>query len=223
MTEESKILSVVLSGQQRTLFRALAKKDSELAKMYYGAIHVLSDNKNPEALPLAAHAIREMMEKIPEIIDVPVKAQKENLKGKIREVEDFWKRATTNSQCYDQGQWCGKIDGSLRKLLARLGKFFNWFGNHHPRRRDEIGRTLGRMDDTQREIPEPLQELNVTTWEELRDFFVPVAHHRRSPSRKEFSQWLDALERFLLDRFVPRTFEDFEEIDKILREGDGYA
>lgn len=203
--------------------RALADKSQKLSRMYLGGFHVLNESSNPDALSLAAHAIRELMEKIPEYLDVPVKAQKETTKAKIREVEQSWGKATTNSQCHDRGQWNGKIDGSLRKFLTKLDNFFEWFRNHYPRRRDEISRTLDRMEDSDRDVPPPLQELNVATWVELRDFFVSVAHHRKSPSREEFLQWLDALERFLLDRLVPRTFEDFEEIDSILREGDDNA
>ena len=213
----------ILSGQQRILVRALEAKNEELGRIYYGGLHILSDTKNPEALSLAAHAIREMMEKIPEFLDVPVKALRESTKAKIREVEDSWKNATANSKCHHSGRWDGEIDGSARKLLTKLDKFFEWFRNYHPRRRDEIDRTLHRMDDSDRRIPPRLQNLNVTTWIELRDFFISVAHHRQNSSRDAFLQWLDALERFLLDRLVPRTFEDFEEIDNIVREGESDA
>jgi hypothetical protein len=212
--------TLVLSGQQRTLLRSLAQKSPELSRIYLGANHVLNDSSNPDALSLAAHAIRELMEKIPEYLDVPTRAQKETAKGKIREIEGFWERAIANSQCHSDGLWNGKIDSPLRKLLAKIESFIDWFRNHYPRRRDEVNQALNRMEDSGRSIPPPLQKLNVEAWMQLRDFFVFVAHHRTRPSRDEFLERLDALERFLLERLNPRTFEDFEEIDNILSEED---
>lgn len=212
--------TLALSGQQRALLHSLVQESPELSKMYLGGIHVLNDRSNPDAFSLAAHAIRELMEKIPEYLDIPVKAQKETAKGKIREIEESWEKATAYSQCHDNGRWAGKIDGPLRKLLTKIDNFFDWFRHHHPRRQDEVNRTLDRMDVSGRDLPEPLQKLNVEAWMELRDFFVSVAHHRRNPPPKEFLKWLDAVERFLLERLHPRTFEDFEEIDTILREED---
>lgn len=133
---------LALSGQQRALLRSLAQKSNELSKIYLGGIQVLHDRTNPDAFSLAAHAIRELIEKIPEHLDVPVKAQKETAKGKIREIEEFWQRATANSRCHNDGLWNGKIDGPLRKLLTKVDSFFDWFRNHYPRRCARLGSNL---------------------------------------------------------------------------------
>jgi hypothetical protein len=54
----------------------------------------------------------------------------------------------------------------------------------------------------------------------MRDFFQAISHHLKTTDETEFRQWLDALERFLLDRLCPRTFSDIDVIDTIIREGE---
>ncbi len=65
-----------------------------------------------------------------------------------------------------------------------------------------------------------LQELNVDQWTVMRDFFMSVAHHRHLSTKEEFVQWLNALEGFLLDKLVPRTFQNFDAIDRLIEEAE---
>ncbi|RMG26829.1 MAG: hypothetical protein D6724_00970 [Armatimonadetes bacterium] len=189
--------------------------------MYRGGLAVLDDTANPERFAQCAHSMRELMEKLPEFFDVPTKAQKESLKGKVREIEDAHSRVRGNTRCFSPTNgWHGDIDIHLRRYLVRLDRFFKWFTSHHPRRRDELHSALARLDGSGRALPSPLASLNVQAWDRKRDYFQSVAHHRRAANEAEFQQWLGALERFLLDRLVPRTFDDFAEIDALLEEED---
>jgi len=209
-----------LSGQQRTLMRALDERDPGLSAIYLGAIMVLVDTSNPDRLPQCAHSVRELMEKLPERLDVPTQAQKESLKVKVREIEDAYVGAQQKTSCFSSVDgWSGTIDVPLKKLLSKIGGFFDWFSTHHPRRRDELHGVLTRLDGSGRELPKPLASLNVDAWDKKRDYFQSVAHHRLNTDEQEFRRWMDALERFLLDRLAPRTFDDFAEIDTIIGEG----
>lgn len=209
-----------LSGQQRGLYEALAEKDIKLASMYYGAIKVISDGSNPDRLTLAAHGLRELIEKIPSYLDIQIKAGAESLKVKVRELEGQWELAKSSSSCFQNPNWNGEIDKPLEKLLKKVQYFFDWFKEQYPRRRAEIAKTLRKLDSSARSVPKPLEELRVEEWERVRDFFQAVAHHRIWPSFEEFQKWLDALEKFLLDRLRPRAFEDLSAIDALIREGE---
>lgn len=216
--------AVALSGQQRALVQALDARDGTLSVMYRGGLAVLGDSTNPDRFAQCAHSLRELMEKLPELLDVPTTAQKQSLKAKVREIEDAFLGAQKKTSCFSSTNgWDGSIDGHLRKLLSRIGSFLEWFASHHPRRRDELHGVLVRLDGSGRELPKPLASLNVDAWDKKRDYFQSVAHHRRVADEQEFGQWLDALERFLLDRLEPRTFDDFAEIDALLGEGGGHA
>ena len=211
----------IMSAQQRALIRALDKLDGSLSAMYQGGINVLSDTSNPDRFAQSAHSIRELMEKIPERLDVPAKAQNENLKEKVIKIHIDYEKMKKKVGCFSPstGSWEGDIDTHLSSFLSHLGSFFEWVTSHRPRRRDELHSILVQLDGSGRELPKPLALLNVKAWEENRDYFIFVSHHRRVADVKEFLQWLDALERFLLDRLEPRTFDDFSAIDVILEEG----
>jgi hypothetical protein len=213
-------IQVELSRQQRALLRALQSRDKALALTYHGAVWVLSSAGNPDRLAQCAHSIRELMEKLPGVLDVPVKAQKESLKVKVQEIESAFADVCRRSSCREPTLgWAGDVDAHLSKFLDRLGAFFTWFKAHSPRRLEELRNMLDRLDASGRSLPEPLAKLNVAEWDQMRDFFQSVAHHRREVNEAELVAWLDSLERFLLDAFVPRTFDDFEEIDGLLSGG----
>lgn len=205
-----------LLPQQSALQKALEQRDHRLGRYYLGALWVLADKDNPDRIHLAAHGIRELMEKLPEYLDVPSEAQREALKPMVREVEDSWSAVRARSACFSSGKWDGAIDGPLRKLLVQLDAFFSWFVDHHPRRKQEMHLALVRIEGSGRSLPPTLADLNIKAWEAIRDFFVNVAHHRNEPADAELMLWLDSLERFLLERMVPRTFDVMSEVDALI-------
>jgi hypothetical protein len=64
---DEQIAPLILPEQQLALYKALLRKHDVLAQMYYGAIKVLTDIDNPERYALAAHDMRELMEKLPKL------------------------------------------------------------------------------------------------------------------------------------------------------------
>jgi len=209
-----------LSGQQQALFCALDKRDCRLSMMYRGGIHVLNDPSNPDRFAQCAHSMRELMEKLPQWLDVPTSAKKANLKEKVREVEDAFCKVKKRTKTFSHPKdWCGAIDTPLQKFLVKLSVFFDWFQSDHPKRRDEVHRALTRLDNSGQELPKPLADLNVHAWGKKKDYFIAISHHIGLANEHEFLKWIDALERFLLDRLEPRTFDDLSEIDTLLEEG----
>lgn len=209
-----------LVGQQLNLYRILLEKNQILSNMYLGALIVLKQNENPDHLSLAAHGIRELMEKLPLILDVPMKAHSESLKSEVNNLKDTWLNTLDRSKNYNNQKWEGEIDGYLIKLLKKLHSFFEWFDDHYPRRKAEVGKILREIDISGLSLPNSLEEANIKTWFQIRDFFQIVAHHQRNTTREDFGQNLEALERILLDRLHPRTFIDLKEIDEIILEGE---
>ncbi len=216
--------NIQLSGQQLALYRALLEKDQKLANMYAGTLIVLNHNENSDHLALAAHGVRELMEKLPSFVNVPIKAQSESLKSEVCNLETTWITTLQKSQSYNNQTWKGEIDRPLHKLLKKLHLFFEWFDDHNPRRKAEVVETLRGLEISGRTLPTPLEELNIKAWFEIRDFFQSVSHHQNpTTTDDEFCQMLEALERFLIDRLHPQTFTDFNKIDEIIREGESDA
>jgi hypothetical protein len=209
-----------LNSQQQTLNKALLERDTGLSTMYLGALAVL-DSENPDRHALAAHGFRELMEKIPRIVEMRIKAGKETLKTKVIYLENLWKATCKSSSCSGSKVWKGEIDKPLSEWLKEINKFFRWFNEHYPRRKAETAATLRGLDSSGRNLPPLLEDLNIRKWEAIRVYFQGVAHHRAIRNPEEFSQWQDALERMLLDLLHPKTYEDFDLIDKIIQEGEG--
>jgi hypothetical protein len=162
------------------------------------------------------------MEKLPAYMDVAVPAHAQSLTSEAKNAKDVWTRAANLSPCRQpDGSWAGAVDAHLQKGIRAIETLFAWIEANKPRRRDEIDQALTRLDPAGRALPTPLQDLNIQQWETMRDFFVPVSHHKKEYPVEEFSRWVEALERFLLERLVPRTFDEQDELDQILKEAAG--
>lgn len=207
-----------LPSQQLALYRALSGKPlvgERLGARYLGALVALADPRNPDRLAQAAHSMREMMDMLPEAVEVRVEALRETLSNEAGKLEKAWQGAQ-KSVCLQGDRWEGEIDGPLKKFLLKAVAFYTWKEQHQPRRQVEFGRVLVELDVSGRPPPKVLQELNVKAWIKMHDYFVTVAHHGDKIDLGEFDGWVDALERTILNLLSPRTFADFDTIDAIL-------
>ena len=212
-----------LSGQQRALYEVLSEKDERLSGMYLGSLLVFRQVENPDSLALAAHGLRELMEKLPRYLDLPVATRPPSLKEKVRSLSKSWSNAERSSERRGNPAWSGAIDGPLQKFLKKTEEFFAWFKLEHPTRRQQTAKILRSLDPMDRPLPTPIEQLRIEEWDKCHDYFEGVSHHTILSSSEKFTPWLVALERFLLDRLRPRTFEDHSELDRIIREGEGNA
>ena len=211
-------------GRRRRLHEALLKKEERLARMYHGAMVVLDDLNNPDRLALAAHDLRELMEKIPRVLDVPLATQRQGgLKEKCLELMDRWRRAEKNSKCNGDDGWQGDIDGHLHKFLIKLAEFFSWFEKDYPTRNEEARQALRALDGAPYPLPAELERPRVSQWREIEIYFTQISHHKSPESEEEFVTNVDDLERILLNRMQPSTFDDFDTLDKIIERGEQSA
>jgi hypothetical protein len=207
-----------LVGQKQALYQALIDKDPKLAAMYFGAIAVLEQRDNPETLVLAAHNLREMMEKLPKYLDLPVSAKPLSLKEKVQDLIRRRDKAINNSSCHTEDGWQGEIDKPLRQFLREMDEFSGWFKESQPTRRQRIAKVIRGLDPSGRALPESLENKQLALWDRCNDFFQGVSHHTKDCTQEAFEEQLSILENFLLDRLSPRTFEDFAVIDKLIKE-----
>jgi hypothetical protein len=112
------------------------------------------------------------------------------------------------------------IDGRLRNFLSKCQDFFTWFEAGYATRREQAARLLRRLDPLALPLPGPIEELQVEELQRHREYFEGVCHHIVDAQPDDFSSWQSAFERFLLDRLIPRTFEDHAHLDEIIREGE---
>ena len=215
---QSEVRLLTFTVQQRTLLEALTELANELEPIYLGGLTVLEDSNNPDRYALCAHSFRELMEKLPRYLDVTTQAHRESLKDKVIGLEQAFYSTKSQTNCRsDKKSWEGEIDGHLANFLSQVDRFFKWFKSHFPRRREEIKTALTRLENSGKPLPPKLTDMIIKQWEGLRDYFVHVSHHRNT-DESEIRRRITELEDFLLDRFAPRPFDDFAEIDALLRE-----
>jgi hypothetical protein len=210
----------VLSGRQRALFLALGKKDQQLALMYLGALSVLRNMSNPDRSAQAAHSLRELLEKLPRILDIPIQAKPPSMMDKIRPLEQTWSKAKTESSRLKTNQPSDVIDKPLRKFLDEADSFFTWLASDRPTRKQQAAKVVRGLDPLKKALPETIESLHVEEWDRYRNHFEQVSHHQIVEEHEEFIKWVDGVEHYLLDRLVPRTFDDFATLDKIIGEGE---
>jgi len=163
------------------------------------------------------------MEKMPRYLDLPVPPEGPRLGDKVRDLGITWGKLIVHANWKGKSIWAGMIDETLDRFLKKAQEFFEWLDSDRPARRERLTTVLRGLDPSGRPLPPPIEELHVEQWFQCHDYFIRVAHHAIAPTNDEYESWLGALERFLLDRLYPRTFDDLDAIDRIIEEGEGDA
>ena len=191
--------------------------------MYLGGLQVLQDTANPDRVAQSAHSIRELMEKI---VELEPRAAEESrstgsMKSRAFNLKRDFEKAKRNSKGHsaELGGWVG-FDGHLYRFLAKVQDFFDWMDSDRPLRRTLFLRTMVRLDALGRALPKPLRDRRYRAWTKLLDFFQNTSHHRVSPGLDQFRERIRELEVFLASVLVPKTFDDLDAIDALLKEAD---
>jgi hypothetical protein len=217
-----KAIQLGLSAERLALYEALFRRSERIARMYFGAHQVLRDSLNPERFALAAHAIRELMEKVPEIVAVSTPAHSERMGSKVADLEQVYERAIAQSKVKSP-KWEGETDAPIRQFLEKAKAFFEWKKEHVPRRKQEVASTMRALDGPGRVLPADLERVAVEEWQDAQAYFVNIAHHQAvEPTLEEFDKRLQSLERILLRKLNPPTFADFDALDAIIQAGEGH-
>jgi hypothetical protein len=205
-----------VSGQQRALFKALRDRSEGIAQMYLGALYALDQTSNPDRLALAAHGIRELLEKLP--MTVGITPRRPDIVGKCQQLAVKWKSHALKSNTHNNGRFSGEIDVRLHRFLAVAKGFFDWF-EARPNRRDERTEMIRQLDAMQVAMPSAIEKIRTDELAHYVDYFNAISHHNGSTTDEEFKVNLGQLEAFLLNYFYPRTFDEFAELDELMNAG----
>jgi len=212
---------ITLSPFQQQVLAALSERSAKLADMYSGAIAVFQQTANPDRCALAAHDFRELMEKVPQYLDLDVPTKnRPSLNQTMIEYGKKWDGCKTKSENHSSGEWTGEIDVHLQGFLAETETLVVFYRGTHPARIQQASSIVCQLDPTRQRLPEPLQELRAQEWHKMYDYFVKVSHHGHSPPDEEFTKWMEALDQFLLAGWRPETAADQENLKRIIEEGE---
>jgi len=185
-----------------------------------GAVRVAGDLGNPEAIPQAAHSMRELMEKVPEYLDVPVERTGPALGDRAKLFVTRVEVAKRDSACHRDAVWEGSIDRPLKRLLTEMEEFADGVRKDYPARLESTRRLFRHLDPLGDPVPESVEATLVQEWKGHDTYFKKVAHHRILPSSAAFGHAMASCSRFLLMCLRPPTFEIQSTLDALIDEAE---
>jgi hypothetical protein len=212
---------VSIPEQQQVLLEALRERDARLATIYEAVIDVMTAEDLPDQLSLAAHAMRELMERLPLAFDVPIH-QKSSVINLIREVERDLLRAQEISSCRTSDGWKGPIDAPLAKLLATVEKLAEDRQQDWPSRSEVAVALMHQLEPALGRRSPAMVKPEAAAWANIRRYFEQVSHHHHvfesfETSSNDLEERIRTVEGLLLNKLRPPTAEDFREIDQLMR------
>ena len=212
-----------LEGRQRRLYEELSRRSADLASMYIGALQVVQLPTVEDRFAMAAHCLRELMEKLPQFLDVPFERDDFNLGNEAKTLHDELKCVKEQSESFVEGNWTGEVDTHIHQFLKQVDSVLQDHVTYNSRRRDQFRDWNQALDPSITKVPPDATKRMFREWKSLNDFFQRVSHHHDWLEKEAaFEEEMRALEDFLLDRFRPQTYKKQKRIDQIIAEAEGY-
>ena len=207
------------TAEQKALVACLARRSEKLARIYDGGLRVFYDDENPSRFPLAAHSMRELIEKIPLLTEGEQLPTGDGMKNRIEPVRQAF--LAVRVQGFGETSPLDAVDGAVRAVLGELGRFFEWLEDYRPQAEKRTAETLTRLSGPGQALPVDISENEVAGWMEADTYFKMVAHNRQDGvNRDEFVHHMTLIEGILLHRLQPTAVEDLDALDALVREGE---
>ena len=206
--------------QRLLLLEALREKDARIATIYEAVVHVIGSDDVPDQLSLAAHAMRELMERLPLAFDLPTD-EKSQLFNRLDELEHVLVQAQIKSACRVTDGWQGSIDGPVAKVLAAVEELVDDRRRFWPSRTETAVELMNRLEPTLARRSTTLVKTDADVWLEMRRYFESVSHHHHvfeslATTAPEFDDRVRTIEVLILNKLRPPTTADFQEIDRLM-------
>jgi len=209
-----------LSARQLALFKALGDiNDGSLARIYLGAVYVLIDLNNPDRFSLAAHNYRELLTVLPTLFGIDVTPFHDNVDYRIVNLAEDFEKIQQNLRASDSENKV-VFNQRLKKFLAKLNEFFEWYKQINPRRKDVRAQTLRNLDPAPVNLPKHIEDELLQEWQDFYSYFTRIAHHKGMTPPDDFANKVDSFENFLILRIKPQVFSDIKEIDELIKQAE---
>ena len=204
-------------SRQRAVLEALRGKQAKkypLGDWYLGAIYALNNCHNPDRFSQAAQSLREVLEKLPQVVgEMDVQAPPHILKEKRRQCID--ERFSKDKERYHE-EWKGKeIDGHLAKTLGKIGDYLELYRQTSPKEKTQ--NAMKKIDPKTSYLNEETRLKRAKELHGLRQKLIGYAHHKTcKDDMADFKKCLETFEKLILDFLTPIIAQDHREIRLIL-------
>ena len=206
---------LALSGIKQQVLDALKRVETEeypVSDWYLGALYALENPFNPDRISQAAQSLRELLEKLPRVIQAS-DVHTFDFQGMRKGIRERFERDKSRYKEVWKGE---KIDARLAKTLRRIDRYLEL--NLQPTRRDQIQIAIGNIDPMADYIEVDIQKQKRDAFYELWNQVEGYAHHRTNyrQDERKFRTCVSVLERLIYDLLAPITARDQQEIQSIL-------
>jgi len=206
--------------EQEALVACLARRNSKLAKIYSGGLIVLFDEKNPCRFELAAHSMRELIEKSPLLINGEAWAPGDGMKNRLDQVRHAYE-ALARAQGFNESSSLAGSDDQVRTVILELSRYFEWEADNRPQARKRTAEMLAALSGPGQPLPVDVSVNEVARWMDADKYFKMVAHHRYDTvDRGEFVRHMTFIENVLLRRLQPPAVPELDALDALIKEGE---
>ena len=206
---------LLLSPQQEAVLGALKDKERKkfpFSQWYHGALYALDNEHNPNRVPQAAQSLRELLEKLPIVIEGSEVQSTPPPFTQMR--RDIHKRISKDKECYPDGWKDMKINPHLAETLEDVQEYLEQ--SQEPTRRERMERAVATIHPMGNYFHSETQKAKQKDLFFLWDSFQAFAHHKSHPDINEFKRCLEKLELRLLELLGPITTQDQRAIQTIL-------
>lgn len=208
-----------LDGRQIGIWRALRSKADlkfRFHDWYTGALAALasSEDVNPDRLAHAANSLREILEKIPRVLETEVSGPDRNI---LEQARTAMTSAIGQAKSDYPDGWCGNITEKLADGLRRVEQYVDLRSS--PTRAERTFAGLAKLDPMIEALPGQSQQRKLRRYKEISKKLELFTHHQCTPDDEKFRDCLTQTEELILDLLAPLTADDQNELLAIISKG----
>jgi hypothetical protein len=206
--------------EQEALVACLVRRSEKLARIYRSGLLVIDQRENPGRFELTAHAMRELIEKSPILTGREPLVQGDGMGNRIQPVKQTYV-AMRKAQGFDETAPLDAAEGTVRQVLEKLGRFFEWMEANRPDAAKRTAQMLSELSGPGQALPVDISDNEVARWMEANEYFKKVAHNGQDHvNENEFLAHMTFIESVLLQRLQPRAAADLDILDKLIQEAE---
>ena len=183
------------------------------ADMYESALQIASAATIIDWMALAAHDVREMMDRLPHRLQGKPLPDHNALRNRVQNFRDHhWGAALSLLEAEGRTQCVA--------LVRKASKFFDQFDREFPKKRAVFAAAQEAVGVMPSLLPPKMQEEVETEWVRLSKHFIDICHHNATDTPERFREHMLRFARFTLDRLAPpiAAVEDLDRLDAVIRE-----
>ncbi len=213
------------TSENRTRLKNVLKTTNHnLGEAYESILNVLNADNIPDNIRMAAFGIRELLNKLPDYINVPFGKKTDKLGMLTDKLKAKWE--DQKIEAYLEITWLDFHIERIKNFLIECRGFFQLNDQIHVLRKEKAIATLRTLNTkhSEEKLPEQVEEAIAMQWNAFLDYFNGTLHSEYGSTDKDlFILRLSHLEEFLIGLLEPDVFESMHDIDEIIKSGENDA